>query len=365
MHNKKTNKSSETVTSKHDVAEIADVVKIGIDVHAKFVVATRQFDGSKAQPSQKFLTGDLLKWIKKQFALARKVVTCYEAGPTGFWLHRELIALGAINYVVCPTSLDSRKKGVNTDKTDSKELQSRLDRYLAGNSKAMSVVTVPTLEQEQKRVLTRQRQQLRDHRLSVAAQGRTLMLLHGYRRSNHWWKAAQWIAIQVELPAWIVEHLKVFREVIQTVEQQLKVLTAQITQAAPQAKPLGLGDLTHEVIDREVADWGRFKTWRQAGSYAGLAGGVSASGQQKADLSITKAGNKRLRTTLIEAAWRIVLYQSDYWLVKKWKHILCNPKAHARRRKQIIVAFARQFFIDLWKWKTGQATPESLGWVMS
>jgi transposase len=194
MYNKKINKPSETPVSK------CDLVKIGIDVHAQFIVATRQLDGSKPQPPQKFPTGDFLKWIQKQFQLASKVVTCYEAGPTGFWLHRQLTERGAINYVVCPTALDSRKKGVNTDQTDSNELQSRLDRYLAGNLKAMSVVRVPTLAQEQKRVGTRQREQLRKHRLSLAAQGRTLMLLHGFRRSNHWWKGPAWSNLLLELP---------------------------------------------------------------------------------------------------------------------------------------------------------------------
>jgi transposase len=359
MYNKKANKSSETVISK------CDVVKIGIDVHARFIVATRQIDGSRPQPPQKFQTGDFLKWIQKQFQLAKKVVTCYEAGPTGFWLHRQLTQLGATNYVVCPTCLDSRKKGVNTDQSDSSELQSRLDRYLAGNTKAMSVVTVPTLEHEQKRVLTRQREQLREHRLSLAAQGRTLMLLHGFHRSNHWWKASSWNNLLLELPVWLVERLAIFRELIESVDAKLKLLTTQISKTAPQTKPLGLGDLTHEIIDREVGDWKRFKTWRQVGSYAGLAGGVSASGQEKADLSITKAGNKRLRTALIEAAWRLLIYQSDYWLVKKWKHVLANPTAHVRQRKKVIVAFARQLLVDLWKWKTTKATPESLGWSMT
>ena len=101
------------------------------------------------------------------------------------------------------------------------------------------------------------------------------------------------------------------------------------------------------------------------GSYAGLTGGVSGSGEQSRDLSITKAGNRRLSTALVECAWRLLAYQPKYWLVKKWAPILLNPKAHRRRRKQAIVAFARQLLIDLWKWKTGKADPEKLGWVMA
>ncbi|HYE30131.1 MAG TPA: DMT family transporter, partial [Methylomirabilota bacterium] len=83
---------------------------------------------------------------------AREVVACYEAGATGFHLHRQLTELGVRNHVICPTALDTRGKGVNTDKTDAVELQSRLGRYLAGNIKAISLVRVPTLDEEQRRV---------------------------------------------------------------------------------------------------------------------------------------------------------------------------------------------------------------------
>ena len=92
---------------------------------------------------------------------------------------------------------------------------------------------------------------------------------------------------------------------------------------------------------------------------------MSASGQSAADLSITKAGNKRLRTELVELSWRLLLFQPQYYLVQKWKHVLLNPKAHARARKRAIVAFARQLLVDLWRWKTGRKTPEQLGWVMT
>lgn len=352
-------------TEPETIADKCQIVKIGIDVHAEFIVAVRQLDGSVPQPAQRFRPAEFLKWMEKQLHVAQRVVSCYEAGPTGFWLHRKLAELGGTNYVVCPTCLDSRKKGVNTDKTDAKELQSRLDRYLAGNTKAMSIVHVPTLEQEKKRALTRQREQLRRHRLSLAAQGRTLMLLHGLRRSNQWWTRANWAKLTPELPPWMVNSLETFRELILSLDGKVKELTAQIAQAAPQSLPLGMGDLTHEIINREVADWTRFKNGRQAGSYGGLTGGVSASGNQSADLSITKSGNKRLRTALVELAWRLLAYQSNYWLVKKWKHILGSAKAHTRQRKRAIVAFARQLLVDLWKWKTGKATPASLGWTMT
>jgi len=194
--------------------------------------------------------------------------------------------------------------------------------------------------------------------------GRTLMLLHGYRETNHWWKKGYWEALQKHLPAWMVERLSIFEKLIAGVQAEMEELDKLIGAKAPEKRPKGLGVLAHEQIQSEICDWKRFKTRRQVGGYAGLSGGVSGSGEQIADLSITKSGNKRLRTTLIELAWRIVFYQPNYWLVKKWRKVLLNPKAHGRRKKQVIVAFARQLLVDLWKWKTGRASAETLGWIM-
>jgi transposase len=92
--------------------------------------------------------------------------------------------------------LDSRGKGVNTDKTDALDLLVRLDRYVAGYRKAFAAVAVPTPEQEQKRALSPQREHLRRQPLSLAAQGRLLLLGQGYRESNFWWKGARWERLQ-------------------------------------------------------------------------------------------------------------------------------------------------------------------------
>jgi transposase len=340
-------------------------IKLALDVHAADLIVVRMVDGAKPQPGQKMSLSRFLEWVDKQKSQAREVISCYEAGPTGFWLHRRLTALGIRNYVVCPTCLDERYGGVNNDRTDALELATRLDRFLAGNDKALAIVQVPTEAQEQQRARKRQRQQLREHRLSLAAQGRSLMLLHGIRESNSWWKPSRWEGLRPKLAAWLVERLEVFRPLILALDQAVGQLTEQVEAAAPKLLPKGMGRLTHENIGTEVADWQRFANRRQVGSYAGLSGGVSASGQRAADLSITKAGNRRLRTDLVELSWRLLLFQPRYYLVQKWKHILLNPKAHARARKRAIVAFARQLLVDLWRWKTGRKTPEQLGWAMS
>lgn len=343
----------------------ATLCKLGLDVHAASIVVARQLEGLHPQPPQRFAPERFLTWVQGQLEKGYRVISCYEAGPTGYWLHRRLTAMGVINYVVCPTRLDSRGKGVNTDQTDATELLVRLDRYVAGNPKAFSVVVVPSPEQEQRRALPRQREQLRGQRLSLATQGRMLLLGQGYRESNFWWKAARWAPLKGRLPAWLVERLECFVRLIEGVDQELAALTAQVIGQAPSSLPRHLGGLSCQIIEGEIKDWNNFKNRRQIASYSGLTGGVSGSGERSADLSITKSGNRRLSCCLVECAWRLVRHQPGYWLVRKWKSVLLNPKVHRRRRKQAIVAFARQFLVDLWKWKTGRITPEKLGWVMS
>ena len=78
-------------------------------------------------------------------------------------------------------------------------------------------------------------------------------------------------------------------------------------------------------------------------------------------LPITKHGNVRLRTALVELAWRLVVWQRDCALVKKWWPVLGNPKATKAAKKKVIVALARQMAVDLWRWRTGRASLAELG----
>jgi transposase len=346
------------------VASKLPTLKLGLDVHADTIVVVRILDQSGPQPAQKFTPAKFLAWVKKQVALAEAVHSCYEAGPFGYGLHRELVALGIHNVVVQPVCLDERRTGVNDDKRDARELALRLDRYVAGNRHALATVRVPTPAEEQQRIQSRQREQLRREVQRVASQGRSLLLTQSCRTKNNWWQPAQWIRLHGQLPGWLTERLEVFRTVLATLSETLATATTRLEAAAPAVRPKGLGGLTHTVIEREVGDWHRFENRRQVGSYTGLCGGVSASGQTCHLLPITKHGNGRLRTALIELAWRLVIWQPESKLVKKWQPVLSRPKGSKGARKKAIVAIARQMAVDLWRWKTGRAKPADFGWTM-
>ena len=339
-------------------------IKLGLDVHADTIVVVRILDHSTPQPAQKFTPAKFIVWVKTQIAQAGQVHSCYEAGPFGYGLHRDLAKLGVQNVVVQPVCLDERHTGVNHDKSDAKELAQRLDRYVCGNREALATVRVPTPIEEQKRIESRQREQLKREVQRLAAQGRSLLLTQGHREKKGWWSERRWLELHAKLPAWLVERLEIFRRLLEVLTGELATATRALEAAAPDVRPKGLGGLTFAVVEREVGDWNRFTNRRQVGSYTGLCGGVSASGQSHCLLPITKHGNVRLRTALVELAWRMVLWQPDSKLVQKWHPVFGNAKATRAARKKAVVAIARQLAVDLWRWRTGRVQATDLGWLM-
>lgn len=351
------NNKQAQLTSKYDA------IKLGIDWHARSYRVARLIDNGGPEPAQKFTPEAFLAWVKKQQGLAREVITCYEAGPGGYVLHRQLTALGVKNIVVTPRKLDPNCRRVVNDKTDAMELVQNLDRWHRGNKKALREVHVPSCEMEEARCVSRQRKALQKTRLRISSQGRTLLLAQGWIESNNWWKPRRWLELRPQLPEWIIGLLERLREVVLLLDVRMGELARQIAGAAPESLPKGMGSLTHEELVREVGDFGRFKNRKAPGSYAGLTGGVEASGESHRDLSITKAGSRRLRTILVETAWRFAAYQPQSRTMKKWAPILKSK--NSRARKKAIVAAARTLFVDIWRWKTGRASVEELGWIMT
>lgn len=346
------------------VEPVYDCIKLGIDWHAHHYRVVRIIDNGAPEAAQRFHPEAFQRWAKEQLGKAKIVSSCYEAGAGGFVLHRQLAALGIQNLVVTPRKLDPHGRGVQNDKTDARDLAMDLDRYVRGNDKALRVVHVLTPEQERKRAQTRLRKQLQQKRLAFATQGRMLLLGQGWRVSNQWWQPRRWPKLKPTIPEWIAEMLEIFRKHILELDADCTKLCRVIEKAAPKVRPKGMGALTFEEITREVGDFTRFKNRKAPGGYAGLSGGVSTSAKSEIDLPITKAGNKRLRTILIEAAWRWIMYQPQCPLIQRWREQL-HHKAHRRGRKRAVVAIARQLFVDIWRWQTGRVTPEQLGWVMT
>jgi transposase len=336
------------------------LIKLGIDVHLDCYVVVRQIDGGTPQPAQKFSSReDLAAWIEKQSALAQKVYSCYEAGPLGYSLHRQLLELGVSNYVVRPRDWDEYGQKVKTDKRDARELCLHLDRYVAGNEKAFCVVRVPSEAQEQARSRSRQRESLQREKQRLAAQGRSHALYYGAHLKGEWWVEGRWK--ELVLAPIVLELLQPLRRLIVAIEQELKAQTQALEAAAPPALPIGLGKLTYECLEREICDWHRFTNRRQVGSYTGMCPREDTSDERRFQGSINKHGNPRVRRLVVELAWRLLQFQPTYQPVAKWRPVLLNPKTTKAKRKQITVAIGRQFSVDWWRVRTGRARAEDLG----
>jgi len=354
----KTNTNTHKSTSTQSLLK-AKCIKLGIDVHADSYRVVRQLDHATPQPAQKFTPKEFLSWAKKQLEQAEAVHSCYEAGPFGYGLHRALIALGIENVVIRPQNWDELHKGVKTDKTDALALVQRLDRYVQGNRTALTVVRVPTPAQELARSQSRQREQLLSHRLRLEAQGRSLLLYNGLRIRGRWWQPNRWDELKVQAPAFLVELLTVIRDLLLAVQSQLEAATVRLEKSAT-AQPRGLGALTSQVLEREILCWDRFKNRRQVASLTGMCPGVRASGNQQQSGPISRHGNRRLRTPLVELAWRWVRFQPDYKPVKRYRAMLLNSKTSSAAKKKAIVAVGRHIAVDLWRLNTGRTTVEKL-----
>jgi transposase len=348
-----------------------ELIKLALDVHADSIVLARQVDSASPERPRSMGMEQFLAFAADQLKLARRVVCCYEAGCFGFGLHRRLVALGIENFVLAPQKLDRNK----TDRLDAAAMLVNLDRYLAGNRKAMRVVRIPTEAQERSRALARQRDAFLKQLHQTVAQGRSHLLYCGLRVSGPWYREANYAALLKRLDeqcdAELAGHLKLFiqplRETALFLEQKLLELTAAQQKRGharhrEKQQPAGMGALIMEKIDCEVCDWNRFANRRQVASYTGLCPSVSGSGGRFTNFSIDKHGNSRLRASLIELAWLMVHYQSNYQPVVRWKkRVLNDPKATRSARKKAIVAIARQLAIDLWRLRTGRTSDEQLG----
>jgi transposase len=351
--------NTNTQSNKTQTVTKAKRIKLGIDVHAESYRVVRQVDDATPQPAQKFRPKDFLAWAKKQLEKAEEVHSCYEAGPLGYGLHRALEKLGIHNMVIRPQNWDELKCGVKTDKTDALALVQRLDRYVQGNRKALATIRVPTPQEELARSQSRQREQLLSHRIRLEAQGRSLLLFNGLRFRGRWWKDSVWEEVSQQTPSGVLELLTVLRDLVLVVQEQLVLATARLERTAT-AQPYGVGALTSQILEREILRWDRFKNRRQVASLTGMCPGVWASGNTQQNGSITKHGNRRLRTALVELAWRCVRFQRDYKPVKRWWPVLASPKASGAAKKKAIVAVGRHLAIDLWRINTGRTTAEKL-----
>ena len=355
------NKNATTPTSKEQDKAAAEILKIGIDIHKSKYVVVCQYDNEAPKAPQKFSPEAFLAWTGKRAREVGEIRTCYEAGCFGYVLHRKLEAMGVSNLVVRPRNWDEYGSKVKTDGRDARELCSCLDRYLAGNERALTPVRVPSEAEERERSLSRQRDTLAKERKRLQNMGTSAGRYYGIDLPAEWWKPKVFESLSEALPEFLLELLQPYQRVLEVLDRQLREATAREERKANRLLPVGLGALTASVLDQEFVDYARFENRRQVGSYTGLCPGEASSGSKRTQGSINKHGNPRIRHMLIETVWRLFHFQPEYRAILRWSERMRSERFGKARKKKMAVAIAREFAIDWWRIQTGQVKPEDLG----
>src|SRR5215475_2219678 len=324
---------------------------------------------------------DLIKKIRaragREFERPVEVVSCYEAGYDGFWLHRFLEAHGVRNYVIDPASVqvDRRARRAKTDSIDVAQLLRSLMAYLRGDPRVWSVVRVPTVAEEDDRRLHRERDRLINERVQHVNRVKGLCAVHGIYdyeplRSNRMLRLEQLrTGDGRKLPPYLkaeivreLQRLELVLTMIKTIEAGRKAIIAaksphlNVKKIQDLIKIKGIGPGISTVLVGEVF-YRKFNNRQRLGSYVGLTPSHFQSGPMSRDQGISKAGNPKARTVMIELAWIWLRYQPNSPL-SVWFHQRVGT-AKGRIRRIAIVAVARKLLIALWRYLETGLVPTS------
>lgn len=296
------------------------VLKLGLDVDAQRITATVQWDHLNPKLPREFSPAELVEWVRQRTMEGHVVYTVYEACGFGYCLHYDLREAGAISLVISPMVLDRARRRKN-DRIDSGQLCLRLSRYVDGQHKELHVIRPPSVSEQQRRELGRQREFWRGLILTMANHGRALRLEHeGLTLSGRWWGARTWLKLERKLTPFVHSFLAPLRQQILQVREQHDQLTAQVEAQVKEEKiPKGLGALTLARADAEVCDWFRFANRKAPASFTGCCPSEKSSGGIQRTGHIDRHGNGRLRTLLVEAIWRLVKWQPSWHAFRKLK----------------------------------------------
>lgn len=335
------------------------LLKLGLDVDLQQITVTVQCDHQHPQPAQSFTVVRLIQWVREQVAAGHRVCTVYESCGFGYTLHHQLVAAGARSLVISPVRLHTERRRKN-DRLDARALCLRLSRYLDGQKDELPTIRIPTVAEQQRRELGRQRQFWHKQVRQLENHGRALRLEHELKTLPAGWAGPRkWQRLLPELSDFLRPHLEPLRAQIASAKVQLARLSDQIESLVTEAPlPKGLGRLTLSLLDGEVCDWHRFKHRKAPGSYTGCCPSEHTSGTNVRQGSIDRHGNKHVRVLLVEAVWRLLRYQ-PLWHART-KFIQRMTTANALKKKTV-VALARQLAVDLWRWRTGRCSLAQLG----
>src|SRR5262245_17475219 len=313
---------------------------------------------------------------KKRLGLSpdAAVLSCYEAGREGFWLHRYLAASGITNYVVDSSSIEvnRRARRAKTDRLDLTGLLNLLARYVLGDRRAWRVVRVPTVTEEDARHLPRTLEALMQDRTRLVNRLKSLLTTQGVSlpidaqflkrlKAAHLWDGTP-------LAPGLQERLTLTWTQLQEVDRQIRDLKAlrltrseHLTPATSEALARlltlrAIGPIGAAVLATEIFGWRRIRNRRELGALVGLVPAPYQSGETDHDQGITRAGNAHVRRVIVQLAWGWLRHQPDSALTRWYQQRFGS--GGKRLRKIGIVALARKLLIALWRYLETNVVPD-------
>lgn len=313
---------------------------------------------------------------KERFGLASsaRVISCYEAGRDGFWLHRYLVSLGVDNRVVDSSSIEvpRRQRRTKTDRLDAESLLRLLLRRVGGEERVWREVHVPPVEVEDTRQLQRELATLKRERTRLRNRMRGLLAAQGVRIPLDRELLLRLDRVRLWDGSPLPEHLRgrlerewqrvlgveeQIREVERQRRQLLRQEDGQLVETVKRLRTLrGIGEEGAWVLAVELLGWRDFANRRQVGAAGGLTPTPYSSGTRGQELGISKAGNPQVRALLVELAWLWLRLQPDSALSRWYRERFAH--GNSRMRRIGIVAVARKLLIALWKYVTTGVIPE-------
>ena len=310
-----------------------------------------------------------IQLARERFGLDEEVpvISCYEAGRDGFWLHRYLVSTGVNNLVVDSASIEvnRRAKQAKTDKLDLGKLLTMLMRYQAGEKKVCHVVHVPSAEVEDHRQLHREltdlKEQCTQHTNRIKGYLANQGVCLGKVKDDFPERIARQQLWNGEpLPAGLRARLLCEYQRFQLVQEQIKALEAERREmlrhsAQPEVEQVrrllrlrGIGINCAWLYVMEFFSWRAFRNRREVGALAGLTPMPHRSGEEDHELGISKVGNRHIRAMAVEIAWGWLRYQPNSELSRWYQRRF--GKGSKRLHKIGIVALARKLLIAIWRY---------------
>lgn len=315
-----------------------------------------------------------IAWAKKKLGLCEpvRVVSCYEAGREGFWLHRFLVAEGVENLVVDSSSIEVPQKSrrAKTDRLDLAGLCDLLARHVAGSAKKVwSVVRIPTEADEDRRHLHRELKTSKQDRARVSNRIKSLLANNGLTLSS--WKDLPgqlkrlrlWngnrlpSSLRGRLDRYALNYAYYTIRIRELESERRRMLSEEMrhegSEGSAVAKAVqlyslrGVGVNTAWLYSMEFFSWRTFRNTKEVGSLAGLTPTPKDSGKRYREQGIGKDGSRHIRGSAIELAWGWLRFQPESELTKWYERRFGSGSK--RIRKIGIVALARKLLIALWR----------------